>query len=136
MARQWTWVKTDTPPKNRLSKIQKERILASVARFVESHYKARVPPPPIKPRGNYVIDYSVRWRGSYLHFIAKYACPGPNAFVPEFDHMFARLGCFGPDRFNLWARRYTGEWIVLDDGLTLGECLERMSEDRDSWFEQ
>ena len=113
MAGPRTWVKTDAPPKNKLSKSQKERILASAARFAESHYKTKVAPPPKNPRGNYVIDYSVRWRGSYLHFIAKYACPSPNALFPEFDHMFARLGCFGPDRFNLWARRYTGEWIVM-----------------------
>ena len=134
MAPQVTWVKTNTPPKNRLSKYQKLDILRRAQHFTEEHYKAQLAPPPKKRPFNYIIDYLVKWRGSYLYFIAKYACPGPNALSPQFDHMFARLGCFTKDRFNLWARRHNDEWIVLDEALTLEQCFERMADD--PWFQQ
>lgn len=134
MPRGSTWAKTNTPPKNTLSKTQKERILEAATRFSDEHYKAHIQPPPKGHNFNYVTDYFVKWRGSYLYFVAKYACPGPNALSPGFDLPFARLGCFAADRFNLWARRHNDQWIVLDEGLTLESCFKAMT--NNPWFER
>src|SRR5438105_12985284 len=55
-------------------------------------------------RFNYIIDFSGKWHGPYLQFIAHYACPGPNTMLPFFDVAFARLGYFRDDAWSLWAR--------------------------------
>jgi hypothetical protein len=128
-----TWVKTNTPPKNTLTATAKSDILSRAQRFVDDHHRKLLEPPPKGQQFNYVIDYTVKWHGPYLIFTAKYACPGPNAVSPGFDHAFARLGCFARDRFNLWARRHNDEWLVLDDGLTLEECFKCIVED--PWFQ-
>src|SRR5208283_5002702 len=69
----------------------------------------------------------------YLRFFAKYACPGSHAVSPFFEHPFARLGCFGRDRWNLWTRRHNDEWICIERRLqTLRECFQSMREN--PWF--
>jgi hypothetical protein len=133
MGQQWIWVKTNIPPKNPVSKAVKEWMLAKAQAFLKEHYIAHIPPPPKNPNWSYVIDYKVKWRGSYLYFMAKYACPSPNAISPEIEVGFARLGCFSRDRFSLWARRHNDQWLMIEEGLSLEECFERMKED--PWFE-
>jgi hypothetical protein len=68
----------------------------------------------------------VVWRGSYLRFIAKYTCPGPNALAPFFEISFARLDCFDCDHYNLWARRHNDQWIVLAEDVTLAGAFPEM----------
>jgi hypothetical protein len=133
MARQWIWIKTNRPPKNAASKPVKDRILVQAQRFLNEHYKAHTPPRPKHAQWNYVIDYTVKWRGPYLYFIAKYACPSPRAISPEFEVSFARLGYFGQDRFNLWARRHNDQWLIIDDNLSLEACFKCM--EKNPWFE-
>jgi hypothetical protein len=133
MPREWTWVRSDRSSKSSLSKSEKARLLGSAQAFLDEHYKAHIAPPPEKPQFNYVIDYSVKWRGSYIYFISKYACPGPNALSPEFEIAFARIGYFSRGRCNLWARRHNDEWIVLEDDLTLEKCFAEMK--TNPWFE-
>jgi hypothetical protein len=68
-----------------------------------------------------------------LPFYAKYACPGSHALSPFFEHPFARLGCFGRDRWNLWARRHNDQWICIELRFqTLRECFQSMREN--PWF--
>ena len=134
MSRQWIWVKSDTPPKCKLSKWQKESLVAKADTFLHAFYHANfLKPPPANPQFNYIVDFSLCWQGSYLRFTAKYACPGPTALAPFFDHAFARLGYFRDDCYNLWARRYNDQWIVLADELTLQECFEEMR--TNPWFQ-
>ena len=129
MARGLTWVKDPKPPKNTLSKVKKEQLLAQVQSFVEKRFTSHVQPPPKGHEFNYVTDYFAKWRGPYIIVFAKYACPGPNALSPEFDAPLARLGHFPDGRFSLWARRHNDQWLVLDDSLTLDECFERLTSD-------
>ena len=119
---------TDIPPKCKLSKWDKQCLLVQADRFVAEFYQPSIqpPPPPSRYQGNYIVDYSTKWHGSYLQFIAKYACPGPDALSPSFEIAFARLGYFGRDHWNIWARRHNDQRIVLGSRLTLPECFEEM----------
>ena len=52
--------------------------------------------------------------------------------TPFFDHNFARIGWFRPERCNLWARRHNDQWIVIADDLTFDGCLAEMR--TNPWF--
>lgn len=134
MTNQWIWAKTDIPPKCKLGPGEKQERVAAATALIRSFYEPDfLRPPPADPQFNYITGFSVRWYGSYLRFTATYACPGPNALAPSFEHHFARLGYFGSrDRYNLWARRHNDEWIVLADELTLEGCFDEMR--ANPWF--
>ncbi len=134
LSREWTWMQTGIPPKNKLSKWQKLDWKAKADNFVQTYYKpAFIKPPPADARFNFIVDFSTKWHGSYLQFIARYACPGPNAISPFFDTAFARLGYFRNDAWSLWARRHNDQWMVLDHQITLQECFDQMR--IDPWFQ-
>jgi hypothetical protein len=91
-----------------------------VDRLIETVLKSRyMQPPHEKPAFNYVTDIFAKWRGSSLYFCVTYACPGPNAISPSFEHRFARLNNAGGKRFHLAYMRYTEQWYTLHTGLTL-----------------
>jgi hypothetical protein len=74
---------TNTAPKCKLSKFQKEDIKAKAQKFLDEVFKAVVlRPAPADARFNYMVDVSVKWHGAYLIFVTKYACPGPVAMSP------------------------------------------------------
>ena len=133
MSRQWIWVKSDTPPMCKLTKWEKQARVADAEKFLRTFYRPRfVAPPPANPKFNYVVDFSVCWHGSYLRFTAEYASRDPDALSPLFEVSFARLGYFGPDRYNLWARRHNDQWIVLAEDLTLSDAFAEMR--ANPWF--
>lgn len=81
----WIWAPTDTPPKCKLSKWQKQSLLAQADKLVNEFYKPTFIKPPAKDQHfNHLVDCSTKWHGAYLYFIAKYAGPGPNALSPFF----------------------------------------------------
>ena len=123
MPREYVWVQTGIPPKCKLSPQEKQRLKALADQFVEDFYKPDIAKllrelPP-KPLGNYIVDIHTKWHGAYLQFIAKYACPGPNALSPYFETAFARLGFFRLEAWSIWARRHNDEWMVLGHQMTL-----------------
>ncbi|MBM3852817.1 MAG: hypothetical protein FJ399_06635 [Verrucomicrobia bacterium] len=127
-------MRSDIPPKCKLKPWEKQELLAKADDLIRTFYRPRFVRPPRKNQiCNYVVDFSARWHGAYLIFTAKYACPGPNAIAPFFDHNFARIGWFFPQRCNLWARRHNDQWIVITDDLTFGACLAEMR--TNSWFQ-
>ena len=102
-------------------------------KFVGEYYRPTfLKAPPEKTSFNYVVDFSTKWHGAYLQFIAKYACPGPNAISPFFETAFARLGYFRRDAYSLWARRHNDQWIVMGHQLTMAECFHEMR--KNPWF--
>jgi hypothetical protein len=134
MSRQMIWMKTDTPPKCKLSKWEKQVRIAAAEELLATFYRPRfVRPLPATPVFNYIIGFSADWHGSYLRFNVHYACPGPNALVPSFKLPFARLGYFGGRNcYNLWARRHNDQWMVLAEDLTLPAAFAEMQ--TNPWF--
>ena len=128
----YVWMRTEIPPKCKLSKWQKQGLQREAAQFVAEFYKPAIKPLPDDLRFNYIVDYSTKWHGAYLQFIAKYACPGPNALSPFFESIFARLGYFRPDSWNIWARRHNDQWMLLGSEMTIPECFEEMR--TNPWF--
>lgn len=133
MTRNYVWMPSHIPPKCKLSKWRKQDLQAVADRFVAEFYQPAIKPPPPDARFNYIVGFSTKWHGAYLQFIARYACPGPRALTPFFDTAFARLGCFGPDSWNIWARRHNDQWMVIDQGRTLHQCFEEMR--TNPWFQ-
>ena len=133
MPRGYVWMPTDIPPRCKLSKWQKQGLQAEADQFVAEFYQPTLKPPPKDPHFNDIVGFSTKWHGAYLQFIARYACPGPNALAPFFELAFARLGYFGPNSWNIWARRHNDQWMVLGHRLTLPECFEEMR--TNPWFE-
>lgn len=114
MPSRYIWAPSEIPPKCKLQRWEKEQCVAEAEKFI-------------------VVDFRAAFSGSYLRFFAKYACPGSHALSPFFEHPFARLGCFGRDRWNLWARRHNDQWICIERRLqTLRECFQSMREN--PWF--
>lgn len=133
MSSEWIWVRSDIPPKCKLTKWERQARVKEAEELLRVFYRPQfISPPPKNPQFNYIVDFSASWHGSYLRFTAKYACPGPTAIAPFFEVPFARLGYFRPDRYNLWARRHNDQWIVIADDMTLPECFAEMR--NNPWF--
>ena len=126
MPRNYAWIRTDTPPKCQLSKLEKQSLQTQADQFVTAFYRPTLKPPAADQDGNYIVDYSTKWHGAYLQFIAKFACPGPNAISPFFATAFARLGYSGPDSWSLWTRRHNDQWMIMGSQKTLAECFAEM----------
>ena len=133
MPRSYVWMPTNTPPKCQLTKWEKQSLQAEADHFVAEFYKPSIKSPPQDAQFNYIVDFSTKWHGAYLQFIATYACPSPNALSPFFQSPFARLGYFGPNSWNLAARRHNDQWMVLGSGMTLAACFQQMR--TDPWFQ-
>jgi hypothetical protein len=134
MPPRYIWSPSKIPPKCKLQTWEKEQCVAEAQKFIAEFYRHKfIKPTPKDYKFNHVVDFRVAFGGSYLRFYAKYACPGPHALSPFFEHAFARLGCFGGDRWNLWARRHNDQWMCIEQGIqTLQECLQSMREN--PWF--
>jgi hypothetical protein len=118
MPPRYIWAPSEIPPKCKLQRLEKEQCVAEAEKFIAEFYRHKfIKPAPKNYQFNHIVDFRADSSGSYLRFYAKYACPGPRALSPSFEHAFARLGCFGRDRWNLWARRHNDQWI----------CIERLS---------
>ena len=93
--------------------------------LVEMELKpAYVQPPPKREHLNYIVDIFTKWRGRYFYFMARYACPGPNALSPFFDTGFARLEYLNNGHFSVSYMRHTGEWWQVRTDMTLAGALE------------
>ena len=125
---QYTWVYSPSKPKPpKLSEPFKGETLRKATEIVETVLKpAFLKPPPEAPRFNYIVDIYAKWYRHYLYFCSKYAVPGPNAIEPFFEAKQSRLEYVGGRNFNLAYMRHTGEWIELEQNLTLEECLTRI----------
>jgi hypothetical protein len=112
----------------------KAEVDAQARALVESVLKPRhVKEPPDDPRFNYITDVSIKWYGSWLYFCARFACPGPNALSPWFEDRFTRMEYAGNERWHLAYRRYTGQWLVLYQNLSLDACLTAIRDEAHFW---
>jgi hypothetical protein len=125
------WVRSAArEPKPKIPEYLKARVGADADRLVAEVLKPRhVEPPPAEPKWNYKIDVYTTWYRSYLYFCATYACPGPNALSPTFEHRFARLEYAGDERFHLAFMRHTGEWVEIYRDFSADEALAAIRDD-------
>ena len=131
----WTWLPSPSRAKKpAVPAALKAQVTVKAEKLVETVLKPKfIEPPPKKPRFNYIIDVAAKWHGSSLYFVLTYACPGPTALSPTFDHRFARIEFVGNDRFSLSFMRHTGKWVVLYERLSWDECVEAIK--NDFWFQ-
>ena len=125
-----TWIYS--PPKSPKPKIPAE-VKATVSEQVErllAEWRPRhIQAPPPGNQFNYIVELYGKWFRSYCYLCARYACPGPAALSPFFEARFARLEYVGDSRFNLAFMRHTGQWVELEQGLTIDECFRSLREE-------
>jgi hypothetical protein len=85
-----------------------------------------IQPPPQKPRFNYLVDISSKWRDPFFYLCSRYCSPGPQALSPSFESKFARLQYAGDRQFNLAYFRHTGQWWEVAQLLSLDKCLSQI----------
>jgi len=121
----YMWVYSPRKPKPpKVPAAFKAEVQAKGDEFVETVLKPRcLQPAPKKPTHNYIGDIYAKWFRSYFYFCAKYIVPGPNALVPFFEAKNARLEYVGDRKFNLAWMRHNGEWVEMEQGITLEKCL-------------
>ncbi len=127
------WVHVpEKKPKPKISDDLKAEVTAKADALLEEWKPEHIKPPPEDERFNYVVDLYTKWWRGYLHLCAKYACPGPNAISPFFETRFTRLEYVGGQRFNLAYMRHTGQWVEVEQDLSVDACLKSIKDD--PWF--
>lgn len=124
----WMYVPAK-PPKPKVPEDLKAEVTAKAAPLIEEWKPLYIQKPPRGYRLNYIVDLYTKWFRSYFYFCAKYACPGPTALSPFFETRSARMEYVGGRRFNLAYMRHTGEWIEVEQGLTVNTCMEAIKKD-------
>lgn len=125
--RVWRWAPSKP---SRVPEAVKNDLRARARNLVDSELKPKhIQPPPKDPMFNYMVDISTKWHGHFFYFLAKYACPSPNAISPFFEIGFARLEYLGDGRFGLAYMRHTGKWWQIFMDLTMDEALTVIRED-------
>ena len=121
-----------TPPKRPKPKVPQEvkDAVTEQAEHLLAEWRPRyITPPPPGYQFNYIVDLYGKWFRSYFYLCAKYACPGPTALSPFFEARFARLEYVGDRRFNLAFMRHTGQWVELEQDLTMDQCFQSLREE-------
>lgn len=113
----------------------KTAVEAKAQALIENSLNPKYVLPPRKgERFNYITDIRAAWYRNYFYFTATYACPGPNALSPTFEHKFARMEPLSDGSFALYAMRYTeDEWAGVLDALSVDECMNAIRDD--PWFD-
>ncbi len=112
----------------------KSEVEAKAKDLIETVLKPlHVKPPSGEERSNYISDIKAQWYRGYFYFSSTYACPGPNALFPTFEHKFARIEHLGGGKFALYFMRHTGkEWVGIFDDLTVDESMKAVQDEE--WF--
>lgn len=109
--------------------IEKDAIIATCDAFITNVLKPRFLPTIRPTRFNYPINIRGEWRAGRYRFMVRYRSGHEDNAGLEFDAPFARIDLMGPDRFDLYWMRHTGQWWPLRSGLTLAESLRAIEED-------
>ncbi len=117
------------PPKPKVPDDLKAEVTAQAEALIQELKPIHIKEPPKDYLWNYVDDLYGKWFRSYFYFCARYACPDPRALAPSFEIRFARMEYVGNQRFSLSYMRHTGEWIELEQDLTIEKCLRAIKDD-------
>jgi len=117
--RAWIWAPAPVKP----PEAEKRAIAATCDAFIASVLVPRFL-TEIRPSDfNYPIALYGKWPGNAYRFIQRWRTSGKHGPVEEFEQPFTRITYLGPDRFDLFWFRHTGQWWPMRKGLTLAEAL-------------
>lgn len=108
---------------------EKQAIIAACDGFVRDVLKPRFLPEVTATKWNYVIDIRGAWAAGRYRFMQRYRSGMKHNPGEEFDAPFARLDRLGPDNFDVFWMRHTGQWRRLHIGMTLVEALRILETD-------
>ncbi|MFB9952301.1 hypothetical protein ACFFP0_25950 [Rhizobium puerariae] len=122
------WVRSAKRPV-KPDEAEKQRIIAACERLIETFFKPRFLSEIRAAEWNYVVDIRGRWSGARYRFVQRYRSGVEHNKGEEFDAPFARLDRMGPDRFDLYWHRHTGQWWRRHEGLVLSAALRALETD-------
>jgi hypothetical protein len=130
MARKKQWVRTARPARPvAIDEFEKQAIVAACEALIRDVLKPRFL-PEIRPSDwNYVVDIHGAWMAGRYRFIQRYRSGMEDNRGEEFDAPFARIDRMGPDNFDIYWMRHTGNWWRLHVGKTLVEALRILETD-------
>lgn len=130
MARPKRWMPTTRAPRMAATdEAEKQLIVAACEAFIRDVLKPRFL-ARIKPtQWNYAVDIHGAWAAGRYRFIQRFRSGMEHNLGEEFDSPFARIDRIGPDRFDIYWMRHTGEWWRLHVGVTLVEALRILETD-------
>jgi hypothetical protein len=124
----YMWVQAKPRPQSPDER-EKQTIITACEAVINNVLKPRYL-PEIKPTNhNYPIDIHGDWRAGRYRFMARFRSGFPDNAGQEFDAPFPRIDRMGPDRFDIYWMRHTGQWWPLYQGKTLAEALDIIGSD-------
>jgi hypothetical protein len=130
MARQKQWVlKKQTVRPAIPDAAEKQAIITACETFIAEVLKPRFLPEIRPTEWNYPVDIHGAWMAGRYRFIQRYRSGRAHNLGWEFDHPFARIDRMGPDRFDIYWMRHTGQWWRVHVGVTLAEALRILETD-------
>ena len=118
--RAWTRSPAKPSPPNEDAK---RAIVTACDTFVREVLKPRFLPEIRPTPWNYAIDIRGIWAGGRYRFVQRYRSGMEHNRGEEFDAPFARIDRMGPDRFDIFWMRHTGQWWRLHAGVSLADAL-------------
>lgn len=108
----------------------RDLIVRTCDAFIRDVLKPRFLPEIRPTEFNYCIDIQGSWRAGRYTFAQRYRVgPHSESFGQEFAEPFVRLDLMGPDRFDIFWHRHTGEWRRLHSGQSLAQALRTIEAD-------
>lgn len=104
-------------------------IIAACETFIATVLKPRFLPEITPTEWNYKIDIHGKWQAGRYRFMQRYRSGREQNRGAEFDAPFARIDRMGPDNFDIYWMRHTGNWWRLYTGVTLAEALRILETD-------
>jgi len=109
---------------------EKQQIISACEAFIKDVLRPRFL-PEIRPTPfNYPIDIHGDWRAGRYRFMQRWRSGHEQNAGAEFDAPFTRIDRMGPDQFDIYWMRHTGQWWPLYHGLTLDAALRTILEDQ------
>jgi hypothetical protein len=108
---------------------EKRAIIAACEALIRDMLKPRLLPEIRPTEWNYPIDIRGVWKGGRYRFIKRFRSGFAENRGEEFDSPFARIDRMGPDNFDIYWMRHTGQWWQLYTGKPLAEALHIVATD-------
>lgn len=73
---------------------------------------------------NYTVDIYTKWYQNFFYFCEKNISESGGKITGEFETKFVRLAFVSENNFNFSYFRHTGQWHLVIENISLGDCLE------------